>query len=132
MNIKILVSCLVISSLFSHYCHDGTCTVTHKRALVRQSHFYELVHALKNKHEKEVWQLLEGIAQQELLMQDYGGRTLLMIAIESGFEKIALHLVDLMDKQSLRIYEHNEQTALGYAYFYHMPMVADAISKKVF
>lgn len=125
------ISLLAVLSLHSHDFSPISPDLTIDNETSRQSFFYDLVGAIREKNEKKIWQLLARVTSQELSMQDYGGRTLLMIAIESGQEKVALHLVELMDKKSLLIYEDDEQSAFAYACFYHMKSVEDAIAKKM-
>ena len=129
---------LIIASLYSHDNADGACSINQKTTrhqlhmdTMRYSHFNDLAAAIREGNSKEIEFFVTDITSRELRMQDEGGRTLLMIAIENGQEPLALYLIKLMDKDALTIEEGQGLTALGYAYFYRMTHVAEAISKKL-
>ncbi len=137
--IRFLISFLIIGSVLAEDritpAHLGSICIfqTQEDGSVIKTYpgFIHLVQAIKKREEQKVLKLIAQLPQENLNIQDSYGLTPLMIAIETDQHKIALVLVEAMNKEGLLLEDKEEMNALMYARFYKMPKVADAILVKI-
>lgn len=87
--------------------------------------------AIKEGNVVKAQKYIEGMTHSQLRGQDKNGRTLLMLAIEYGYEIIALRLIEKMDMPGLLLEDNEKVNAYGYAWKRHSGEVMLAIIKKI-